>query len=80
MTLDDLMPEFHAVEVHETVVDAPLERIHRTFRELDLDGSVLGWLFAGYWTLVRHGSGLTRRDMLRGWRRRAEGEERVARS
>jgi hypothetical protein len=180
MTLDDLMREFHAVEVHETFVDAPLERVYRTFRELDLEGSLLGWLFvapqrlarflglrkraptpmdlavfrkggfflledngrdqvligmvdamgnkgvdrptflspedfrafaqpgfakilwsvqvrdeegrsrlstetrvfctddrtrrffAAYWTVVQHGSGLTRRDMLRGWRRRAE--------
>lgn len=45
MTLDDLMSEFHAVEVHETVVRAPLDRVYNVFRGLDLDGSVLGWLF-----------------------------------
>lgn len=53
MTLDDLMSEFHAVEVHETVVDAPLELVYRTFREIDLAGSFLGWLFVAPQRLAR---------------------------
>ena len=45
MTMDDLMREFHAVEVHETIVDAPLSTVYQAFRDIDLEGSFLGWIF-----------------------------------
>lgn len=61
MTMDDLMPEFDAVEVHETKVDAPLERVYQSFRKVDLEGSFLGWLFVAPQRLAR-ALGLLRRN------------------
>lgn len=109
MTMDDLMSEFHAVELHETNVEAPLSTTYQAFRNVDLEAfrafaepgfAKILWnvrvrgengktvlstetrvlctddrtrrFFKAYWTVVQHGSDLTRRDMLRGWRRRAE--------
>jgi hypothetical protein len=39
--IDDYLPEYHASERHETVIDAPIERVYRLVRQLDLSHSIL---------------------------------------
>lgn len=73
MLLDELMPQYDVVERHQTLVRAEPSAVYAAVREADLAGGpVTRPRFRIYWLIVRPGSGLIRRSMLRAIRRRAE--------
>jgi len=82
--LDRLLPQYHFVERHSLLVQASRHDVWSALHEVGAGEMALTETrvavedrsarrrFAVYWAVIRFGSGLIRRDLLRAVRRRAE--------
>lgn len=71
--IDEYLPEYDAREIHRIQVHAPPSRIYWAIRSTDLADAKSRRYFGLYWAVIRPGSGLIRRCMLRSIRKKAEG-------
>ena len=53
MLIDEYLPTYDANEVHETVINAPIDRVYPLVRSLDLGDSVLASPFRAYQRAAR---------------------------
>jgi hypothetical protein len=53
LLIDEYLPDYDANEVHQTVINAPIDRVYPLVRSLDLRFSILSPVFRGWQRLAR---------------------------